>query len=312
MLELLKTSLEENLHTKVLDITRITQGEVTQVYKVITPDGPVIARVFRSLKYPEDKKLQWIEEQLAKQKIEHPKILFYSRKQTYFPYGFMVAEFVDGESCRDAILKGEITFSEFHEQLAELLNRIHKIKVSHFGALLASGGDTYSNFERLASGRTQKALMRLQGSSADYLMLEEAKLYVLKYAAKYNSRITSCLVHGDAIPANSIYTPKGSIVLIDWDGAAADTWVHDYACLTYSGSYMDEIGSLDTRRRQIREAFERKYTNQDFSSKELRELEKVLQILQILDNLAYYYDDKKDRTAFDQKHIMLKNILEYR
>lgn len=84
---------------------KMEHGEVNHVYKVITENKNYLVRVFKNKNWPEPDKLPWIEKQLAKYKIPHAKIVYFSKDKRFFPYGFMITEFVEGLNGEQAVEK---------------------------------------------------------------------------------------------------------------------------------------------------------------------------------------------------------------
>lgn len=302
----INSAVEKILNTTVVTSSKINQGEVNHVYKVITKDITVIVRVFRRPHWPEDGKLPWIETQLTKYGIPHAKTLYYSRENTYFPYGLMISEYVEGKNGIDAILEGDVPFEEFHEKLAHLLAQIHAIEIKNFGQVNHGAGQ----FENYIDYRIKKLPSRLdqitEDKDFDTTMTKRIEDAVRKTLEPIEAKLKPVLVHGDPTPDNTIYTPDGQIILIDWDGALADIWLWDYAWMTYWGSHLSKFGDIEERRNKMRESFMKGYGTTTFTLEEIRSIENTLHILQAVDLLPYYYLDHKNPEAY----IKTKNKLE--
>lgn len=304
-------AVSEALSTEVNSVSKIIKGELNHVYKVATTDGNLVIRVFRHIHWPEDGKLEWIEKQLTAYNIPHARTTYYSRENTYFPNGFMVSEFVEGTNGKDAICDGEITFDALHEKLAELLYQIHKIPVKNFG-LICGGNGQYNSLEEVKLKKVTKSLEKVKDvaeldNSVVEFITNKIKLTLLKYKDRFKPQ----LVHGDATPDNTIYTKDGQIILIDWDGALADTWIRDYAWITYFGSHFSSEGSLEERQERIKKSFAKSYPQSDFNEDELKEMEILFHIMQAIDLLPYYYFDQKNMESFDITRLRLQALLNF-
>jgi aminoglycoside phosphotransferase (APT) family kinase protein len=293
------------LQTNILQASKIAQGEVNHVYKMQTDKQTYIARVFRHAHWPEDGKLPWIETQLTKHTIPHAKTVYYSRENTYFPHGFMLSEYIDGISGSEAILQHHISFEEYHEKLAFLLNQIHQILVDKFGKINNSNGE-YDNFIEYRLDDIPAKLDEYMDQNGYTKKIEEKILDIL---TPYESRLKPVLVHADPSLDNTIVTPDKKIILIDWDGALSETWIRDFSWITYWGSHLSKFGDLEEQRSKIRQIFNTTYKQTDFSQKEVQDIEKALHILQAADLLQYYYEDTKDLKSFEKTKTKLENFM---
>ena len=77
---------------KVIRITKFANGSMNHVFKVETDRGAIVARIFAKKDFPDCRKLLWIHKTLLKRNISVPKILYCSKEQTPFRYGFMLLE----------------------------------------------------------------------------------------------------------------------------------------------------------------------------------------------------------------------------
>jgi hypothetical protein len=90
------------LGVAAINSLKMTQGDVNEVYKVETKQGPLIVKVFSNSLWPEDGKLEWIEKQLTRYEIPHARTLYYSRDDACFPHGLMISECVEGGNAAEA------------------------------------------------------------------------------------------------------------------------------------------------------------------------------------------------------------------
>jgi aminoglycoside phosphotransferase (APT) family kinase protein len=307
---LVSEATENALNTTVVSTIKIDQGEVNHVYKVVTDTDTIIVRVFRHQHWPEEGKIPWIEQALTQHDIQHAKTKFYSRKSLYFPNGFMISEYISGKSGSDAILQGDVTFDEFHQKLAILLSQIHAIPIEKYGQI-NNGKGQFSNFLEYRVSKVSSRMESVRGAegisdSLIQIIIER----VPQLLQPFETRFKPVLVHGDPTPDNTIYTPEGEVILIDWDGALSETWLRDYSWITYWGSHLSKYGDIEERKQRIREAFIASYRALDFSKVEIETIERALHILQAVDLLPYYYADHQKPEAFQRTKDKLFSLLD--
>jgi Ser/Thr protein kinase RdoA (MazF antagonist) len=310
MEDTVRSAVDQTLHTKVLSVSKIDKGEFNKVFKVETQDKIIIARVFRHSHWPEEGKVQWIEEALLKNNIPHAKVLHYSRDNQYFDNGFMLTEYIEGQNGSDAIVNGNISFEEFHEKLAYVLSLINQIPIKQYG-LINNGEGEYKTLVEYKFKQLTKDLEKLsQVNDFDQSFLPKTENKIRETLTKFESRLHPVLVHADATPVNSIYTNEGQVILIDWDGALAESWIRDYSWMTYSGSHLSQLGTREERQEKIRQAFAKAYKQNEFDKDELSELELAYHAMRAIELLPYYYFDQKNIDAFEKTRVRLADLLE--
>jgi Ser/Thr protein kinase RdoA (MazF antagonist) len=305
----IQTTVQEILNSQVISSAKINQGEVNHVYKITTEGAVVIARIFRRPHWPENGKLPWIEEQLSRHNIPHAKTIYYSRESTYFPYGLMISEYIEGKNGIDAIYEGTISFEKFHEQLAQLLKKIHKIEIKKFGQVTQGEGQYDDYIEYRVSKLPSRLNQISDDKDFDHTTTQRVEEVIRKNLQPLQNKLKPVLVHGDPTPDNTIYSSNGQIILIDWDGALSDIWVWDHAWMTYWGSHLSKFGDIEERRQKMRESFIKGYGENDFTADELKRIEKTLHILQAIDLLPYYYQDNKNPEAYNKTKNKLQKLL---
>lgn len=307
--EKIVNAVEDSLKTNVASFEKIEKGEFNHVYKVITDRGNVIIRVFRSGEWPEEDKPMWIEKRLMEPDVPHAKVLFHTRSNTFFPYGFMITEYIEGENGWDAITNGKVTFEEFHKELSKILEKIHNVKVKKFGLLKGGEGEDI-NFTKSKLIRLQEEWDKAKAiEDLDESLFEKAKNIVQKTLEKLNDKFTPVLIHGDAGPDNCVFTPDGKIILVDWDSSKSSIWFEDYSWMMYWGSHISSYGPRDERMRQIFESSSEITKATDFTREELWELARSLHIIQAMNLLAYYYIDQKNMEAYESTKKRLEGLL---
>lgn len=254
-------AVASDLKTTVVSANRIEAGEVSFVYKINAKDrGTFIAKVFRLSEFiPPEGKLEWIEEQLKAHQIPFAKTHKIDRGADIFPHGYIIQEFVEGKSGFDAIMEGEISFEEYFNKLAPLLQRVHQIPVDGYGAIQNGKGE-FKTFYESKLNYIQGLRKRMQPLTDIEEPVHRAVLDVMEELKKYEHRFNPVLAHGDPPPANGIITKDGELILIDWDNAGSGIWITEYAGLTYRGAYMWQSKlSEDERNEIIKRSFRNYY-----------------------------------------------------
>jgi len=291
------------LNQEISSVQRITKGEYNHVYKVITEKRTVIARVFRNKGWPEADKPAWLEAKLSELNIPHAKLLYHSRGDEFFPYGFMITEYLECQSGWDAIDSGKIGFTKFHEKLSHVLAQVHGIKADKYGSL-TDKDEQRSSFVDWKLHRFEKLWERTKSiTSYDAALFQKVQEKTIDVLREMESKFKPVLVHGDASPDNCVLTDSGEVILLDWDSAEASIWLNDYSFIMYWGSHMSSQGLRTERAEKTFQSSEEIKNSADFSEDELRRIIQALHILQAVDLLPYYYFEQKNMEAYgDTKH----------
>jgi aminoglycoside phosphotransferase (APT) family kinase protein len=302
-------ALEEELHIQVIEAKKTEGGEFNYSYKITTDKDPLIARIFRERNEPPDGKLEWIEGQLSRHNIPHAKMLYFSREAIYFPYGFMVAQFLEGKDGKKAIMDGDISFEDFFNKLTPLLHQVHTIPTVGFGEIHNGRGeyDTYydSKIGQYESIRYRlKPLADIGNSFHDQVLQEVQKLQ------QYKEMFRSVLLHGDPPPGNSIIKPDGEFILIDWDNAKCGSWIDEYTGLATRGAFMWEHElSEEERNKIIQRSFKNHYKGVDFDNPDLLEVMRILEILNAYATIATHYFQHENLEWYELAKKRLARLL---
>lgn len=290
----IKTALEYSgfIATK---ITQLTAGSYNTVFEVELDNGQrVVVRIFRSKRWPEDGKLEWISNKLTEFQIPTAKILYSSRDDKYFPKGFMVQEFIDGEIVQNVAGK-KITYADYYSQLGLLMSHVHKIQLPQFGYIGHGTGNHASLLNYIDRdidmffGRIEPIMDKI---ALDIEVFKEKIFEGLEAI----SQLSHVLTHNDLSPNNVMLDSKGELVLIDWDNAVSHVWINDFGVMTYWMRYRHQN---ESEREEYIRLFLASY-KADMSHSEIRKLEKILHLIQALNLLGYYYFDDKDMKSFDR------------
>ncbi len=304
-------AVSQVLGVTVISAEKIKSGEINHVYKITTERKAYVARVFRYKKWPEDGKLEWIEKQLTKLRIPHAKLLYYSRESTYFPNGFMVSEFVEGMSGKEAVLRGLISETELYRQFGTLAKQFHQVRIQKFGAVNLGKG-VYDNFTHMQILGVRKILNMLTKHTAlPTNPYGQVEALINNTLTKHQALIRPCLLHGDMSETNTIVTPKKAIVLIDWDNARAGFWLADFIELSRRQLFDPTWKNSPKRMTGARNAFLKGYGKTPFTPRELKALEHTLQVIRQIWQMNYYYFDNVDKKKFAEvKRVFYKLLKE--
>jgi Ser/Thr protein kinase RdoA (MazF antagonist) len=303
-------AIAEVLKVKVKKAIKMKHGEVNHTYKIITEEGNFLARIFKNKAWPEKGKLQWIEKQLVKYKIRHAKILYYSSRNNFFPYGFMVTEFLDGCNGNQAVKRKQISFADAFIKTGEALKKIHKIKIKKFGKINNGNGEN-SSFITNKLNKVKERIERLEKSHVIKPGLFSPIEKRIKVTfGQFDNQLFAVLNHADANRENAIFTSKREWVLIDWDNAYSGIWVEDYTELTYWVDWDRKPAHAKRVHALIKRSFFKGYGAHNFSDDQIIAMENVLHILKATNMMIYYYFTKNSLIEFKKTRNKFYKLLE--
>ena len=309
--DLVYKAVNGDLNEEVVSVERIIGGEFNYVYKVCTKKGMFIVRVFRQRNSPDDGKLEWIEEQLTYHQVPHAKTLWYTRDTTYFPFGYMTQEFLEGKSGFDAIMDGDISFEEFFNQEAVLLQKIHSISSRGFGEIKEGKGEFDSYFEaKLAKYKEMNGLLKSHDDIEEDV--HKQVLDIVQKLERFDQQgwFKPVLLHGDPPPGNTIINQDLGVVLIDWDNAISGSWIDEYTGLATRGAFMWRHKlSEEERNKIITRAFKNNYKGVDFDDLQLIEIVSILEVLNAYGGLVTHYYQHEDMELYETAKKRLDGLL---
>lgn len=309
--DIIKQAIENDLHIKVISVEKILTGEFNHSYKITTENGIVLARVFRERNSPPNGKLEWIEKRLAKQNIPHAKTLFYTRESTYFPYGYMVQEYIKGQSGSKVILEKQVSFEDFFNDFVKILQKIHSIKADELEEIPKWTGK-FETFYESGIAKYNKIHERLKSLEDIDENIHKTVLEEIQKLKKYNEMYTPVLLHGDPGADNAILKDNGEIVLIDWDNSVIGSWIEEYASMTFRGAYLWKYKSDNKRNEMLEKSFRNHYKGVDFNNPSLREIVKILHILIAYGALATHHFQHEDMELYETAKKRLLSHLKTR
>lgn len=200
-----------------------------RVYKIETDEKPYIFKTYSSAGWPEDGKLPYINQKLSKHNIPHAALCAFDRKDERFPNGYLIEECLPGTTADRLTLTRAETVLLF-EKLAELMSRVHRIKMTGFG-YIGGGVAGWGSFSEFMGDSLHDNIVGLKERET----LSESEIKSLE--AEIVTRLKICdsspsvLCHGD-LSLKNVLVSGDDITLIDWDDAYALCWVADIANLT--------------------------------------------------------------------------------
>jgi aminoglycoside phosphotransferase (APT) family kinase protein len=286
----LKAAAESVLGARAGVAGRLDFGNVNGVYRVEAAGRAYALKVFSHADWPEPGKLAWVEASLARAGVPRARLIHYTRAADYFPHGFSLCEFVEGENCKAAVRRGSLSPAAYFELAGALLRQVHAVGPALYG-YIGDGRGMYEDFTGwLLDCDVKDGLRQVDEATVEtlYPLIERKVGPVLR---RYESRFTPALVHGDCNPKNGVLTRDGALVLVDWDEAVGGFWVMDYAGLTYWYSYMRRDGGApgDAGLEEARAAFFRGYGEPGFDAGELREVEWALHVTMAAGEMSYLH-----------------------
>ena len=278
----LKKTIESDTKYKVDRIKELTGGSMNYVFKVETSQGTVVARIFAKNDFPDDKKLLWVDKALKKAGVNTARIIFCTRKNKPFRFGYMLTEFVEGRDGWSAIRNGDVSLQKYFETFGRLLKRIHAIRLSKNCPLKTSSpkGD-YGWFRDVLRNFARKSFL----SEKSYVRIQD---FVINTLTRYALRCKKVLCHCDPGLQNHIYTKNGRIILIDWDLAEIDIFFRDFSVITIDNKKMDLFGKRQAVTRLIQKAFLRGYGRTGFTSIEIQRATDAHHIISHVQNALAY------------------------
>ena len=308
--EEVKAAAESVLGARARVSGRLDFGNVNSVYRVEAAGRAYALKVFTHADWPEPGKLPWVESNLTEFGVPHARLVHHTRDARHFPQGFSLSEFVEGENCKGAIRRGALTPAAYFGLAGALLKKIHAVPLPLYG-YVGDGRGMYEDFTGwLLDCEVKDSLLWVDDGTRPaetlYPLIEDKIEPVLR---RYESRFEPVLAHGDCTPKNSLLTPEGSLVLVDWDEAVGAFWVRDYAGLTYWYSYMLKDGDRDPA--GARASFFRAYGETGFDEDELRELEQAMHVPMAAGEMAYLYKFG-DAAGYARSRALLLSLLDSR
>ena len=263
------------------------------VYSFESGGESYIFKLFRSKYWPEDDKLQFVNETLCRYNIPCAELIVFTRDDPAYPNGYLIERKLEG------VTADKVTFTQeeeaaFYRKLAGLVSEFHSIPVKKFG-YLGGGEDRMGAFFEDEFDERVESLEEKGVYTADELRNMKD---ILMNTFKRFDDLPPVLCHGDLSKKNVMVQESGNLVLIDWDDAMGYNWMADIARFTFwmKMTYSEPAYSL------FRGAFLEGYRGA--RKDEFDIFEKAYHIYNALDNLVYAINVGDEKmTAFTKEYL---------
>jgi Ser/Thr protein kinase RdoA (MazF antagonist) len=282
-----RRAVESIFGTETFDARPLPFGQVNRVYKVETPDLPLVVKIFTYEGWPEEGKLPWLERQLTASAIPHPRLLHYSRDGRFFPHGLAVFEYVEGRNCMEAFGAGELTAADYCRLAGEFLRRVHSIRLERHG-YIGHGAGTDDDYVECKLTYDVSDRLREIGDDIYARLFPPIAEKVERLLRPLEGRFTPRLLHGDAFPRNALLTGERRLILTDWDEAMFGIWPEDLSRLSYWFVHPNPgRGDAGLTGEQVIDFFLRGYGETEFTREELARIVRALHMVYSADLLCH-------------------------
>jgi thiamine kinase-like enzyme len=250
----IREKIEEVLQTRVEYIGKLENVLNNNVYKVVTNNNPYIFKVYKQKYWPEDGKLEFINNKLLENSISCAKLITFDRTDINIPTGYLIEEYLTGITA-DRIAFDKKKGMEFYKKLAQLVSRIHRIHLKNYG-YIGSGVASHDTFIDFISDKYDEITSPLENNNIiENISVETLKKLVIDRLL-LSEKLPPVLNHGDLSTKNVVVNELGDLTLIDWDDATANNWLADISRMTYWMKFMYNEDEYELYRNTFLENYE--------------------------------------------------------
>lgn len=303
----IRHKVEQLLHMKVDHIEKFDNVPNNSVYKIISENKSYIFKIYKQRDWPEDGKLEFINQTLINNQIPCAKLIAFDRTDQFFETGYLLEEYLPGVTADHIVFDAE-SGKEFYEKLAHLVSRIHRIPIENYG-YIGSGIASSSSFLAFMTDKFDEIVSSL----IDKKLFDKSRLMEIKQPLMEGLRtcesLPSILNHGDLSTKNVMIDSKGELTLIDWDDAMSYNWIADIARMTYWMKFYYNAEEYEL----YRNTFMEHYTidsSIDTSIDDFNAIENIFHIWIGLDHLNYLAGspEYEDRLVYSNETIARLSI----
>ncbi len=213
------------------EVERLRTG-IVHSYKLRVRTQAYHARVFRYDNFPVLSSLRWTFGALETAGISSPRLVHGERRGGDLPYGFMLTDWLPGDTARNLLDANSLTESELMRDLGAYLARVHRISTPSFGPTGAPGW--LSLRECLDAVRTDIGVeMLLERGRITTSWLDALLASFQHLLHQVGTEPRPVLTHGDPNPTNVLIAAGQPLAMVDWDHSEGHVWVRDLALLTF-------------------------------------------------------------------------------
>ncbi len=231
MVNAIEKIVSEIFNCNATEIRQFENVANNSVYSFKCNGKSYVFKLYRNEYWPEDGKLQFVNQLLLKNDIPCTELIVFTRDNPEFPNGYLIEQELNGIAA-DKLQFAQSDEVEFYKKLAVLVSNIHRTHIKGFGYIGDGEGDSesmYSFFDDEFDDRTEALIEKGLYTEAE---LQEMKNVLLNTLKRFDD-LPSVLCHGDLSKKNVIVQDNGELVLIDWDDAMSYNWMADIARFTF-------------------------------------------------------------------------------
>jgi len=266
------------------------------VYSFESDGEGYIFKLFRSKYWPENDKLQFVNEVLRKHHIPCAELIVFTRDDPAYPSGYLIERKLEGITA-DKVCFTQEEEADFYKKLAVLVSAFHHIPLKGFG-YIGNGGGGENSMEAFFEDEFDERVECLEEKGVYTADALRRMKEILMDAFRRFDDLPPVLCHGDLSKKNVMVQKDGDLALIDWDDAMGYNWMADISRFTF---WMKMTYS-EFEYQLFRNTFLDSYHGA--RKDEFDDFEKAYHIYNALDNLVYAIEIGDEKiTAFTKEYL---------